>query len=276
LAALFRPQTLDDALAMARPGLTLVAGCTDLFPATQAQELAGDVLDVTGIAELRGIVRGAAGWRIGAAATWTDVLRAELPPAFDGLKNAAREVGSVQIQNAGTVGGNICNASPAADGIPCLMTLDAEVELASAEGRRRMPLGEFVTGPRQTALRPGEVMVAVHVPETAGEGRGAFVKLGARRYLVISIAMAAARIVVAEGRIAAAALSVGACGPVAVRLAAQEAALIGLPPEEAAAAVAEALVGPALSPIDDVRADRGYRRAAAAEIVARAVAGTCR
>ena len=137
----------------------------------------------------------------------------------------------MQIQNAGTIGGNLCNASPAADGVPPLLALDAEVELASAAGTRRLPLAAFLHGPRRTARRPDELLTAVLIPAAATEGRSAFLKLGARRYLVISIAMVAARLATADGRVTAAALAVGACGPVATRLPAVEAALVGHPPD---------------------------------------------
>ena len=268
-----RPRTLDDALALlAEGGVTVAAGCTDLYPATPAKALRGPVLDITAVAGLRGIARGGGGLRIGATTTWTDILRADLPPAFDMLKQAAREVGSVQIQNAGTIAGNLCNASPAADGAPCLMALDASVEIARAGGTRALPLADFLTGPRRTALAPGELVTAVTVPETALEGESRFLKLGARTYLVISIAMVAARLAVREGRVARAALSVGACGPVAVRLGAVEQALTGLPLAEAAGAVDTEAVANALSPIDDVRADAAYRAEAAAELVRRALA----
>ena len=134
MAAYHRPDTLQGALdVLAERPVTIAAGCTDLFPATQGRTLTGPVLDITGIAGLRGIKREEGGFRIGATTSWTDVIRAELPPAFDMLKQAAREVGSVQIQNSGTVAGNICSASPAADGMPCLAALDAEVLAVRAE-----------------------------------------------------------------------------------------------------------------------------------------------
>jgi CO/xanthine dehydrogenase FAD-binding subunit len=273
VAEFLRPRSLAEAVMLAAGGgVTLAAGCTDLFPATAAQTLSGRVLDLTAVEGLRGVGEGPEGWRIGAATTWTELVRAPLPPAFDGLKAAAREIGSVQIQNAGTIGGNLCNASPAADGVPCLLTLEAEVELVSAGGARRLPLAAFLLGPRRTALQPGEVMTAVHVPARAARGRGGFLKLGARRYLVISIAMVAARLEIAGGRIAHAALAVGACGPVALRLPSQEAALVGLAPDAAADAVRAELIAPALSPITDIRADDAYRRVAAVDLVRRAVA----
>lgn len=265
-----RPDTLEDALeALASGGFRPMAGCTDLYPATEAKTLGGPMLDVTGIRALRGITTGTDGVRIGAATTWTDIVKADLPPAFDGLKAAAREVGATQIQNRGTIGGNLCNASPAADGVPPLLTLDASVTLASQSGVRDLPLAEFITGPRRIALRPDELLTAVTVPATALGGQGGFLKLGARSYLVISIAMVAVRVSVAEGRITEAALSVGACGPVATRLQEVEAALRGQPRD--GWRLDHDAVGAALSPIDDVRADAGYRRRSAGILLDRAL-----
>lgn len=276
-----QPQRLADALAAAADTgdgpVVPLAGCTDLFPATEAASLhdghRGVLLDLTCIPDLRRIEMRPEGVRIGAAVTWAEVIAAPLPPALDGLKAAARTVGSVQIQSAGTIGGNICNASPAADGMPCLLTLDALVELASLRGVRQMPLAAFVTGPRRTLRAADEILTAVILPQAALAGQGRFLKLGTRAHLVISIVMVATRIAVHDGRIAAAALSVGACSPVAVRLPAQERALVGLTPDRAARAIDPALVGAALSPIDDVRADAAYRGGAAVELLARALAG---
>lgn len=271
LAEYVRPRSLEEALAIAGRGAKPLAGCTDLFPATDRPALGGALLDLTGVEGLSGITRTDRGWRIGAVTRWAEVAGAALPPAFDGLRAAAREVGAIQIQNAGTVGGNLCNASPAADGVPPLLTLDARVELASAAGRREMALAEFVTGPRRTALAEGEILTAVIVPEPAG--RGAFLKLGARSSLVISIVMAAGRIDVAGGRVAEAAFSVGACSPVAVRLPALEAALAGLPVAEAADRVEAGLVVPALSALSDLRAEADYRAEASVVLIRRLVAG---
>ncbi len=268
-----RPERLDRALELlAEAPRVVLGGGTDLYAATARRELAGDVLDVTAVAELRGIGAGPQGVRIGAAATWTEVIRAGLPPAFHGFAAAAREVGSAQIQNRGTVAGNLCNASPAADGVPALLTLGAEVELASVRGVRRLALEAFLLGPRRTALEADELMVAVHAPPAGCRGRGGFAKLGARRHLVISIGMCAARVEVEGGRVARAALAMGACGPVAVRMPEVEAALAGVPVGEVAAAVTEAAAAARLSPIDDIRAEAGYRRRAAAELARRALA----
>ena len=176
-----RPDTLPEALAiLAREPRTVLAGGTDLYPATTAPALAGAVLDITGLGELAGIVRTRDGLRIGACTTWAGIRDAALPPALDALRAAAAEVGGRQIQNAGTIGGNLCNASPAADGVPPLLALDAEVELASAEARRRLPLSRFLRDVRRTERRPDEILTAILVPASALRGRSAFLKLGAR------------------------------------------------------------------------------------------------
>jgi CO/xanthine dehydrogenase FAD-binding subunit len=266
-----KPASLDEALLLLKEDRwTILAGGTDFYPALGAAPLRGSVLDINGLAELRGLLETDSHIVIGARTTWTDMLRHPLPPAFDGLKLAAREVGSIQIQNRGTVAGNLCNASPAADGVPPLLTLEAEVELRSAEGRRVLPLGEFILGNRRTALRPGELVTAVRIPKTAAGGTSGFVKLGARRYLVISIAMAAVRVTVERGKIAEIALSIGACSAVAQRLKGLEERLRGAEPRSAPAIVS-AYDFPELSPIDDVRGTSAYRREAAREIVVRAL-----
>lgn len=264
-----RPDTLDAALAFAAGGGRVLAGGTDLYPGAGAR-LAGRVLDLTGISGLRGIERGA-GLRIGACTTWTEIAEARLPPALRALQQAARAVGGRQIQNAGTLGGNLCNASPAADGVPPLLICGAEVELASRQGTRRLALADFLTGPRQTVLAPGEVMVAVHLPATGLTGGSAFAKLGARAYLVISIAMVAARIVIEGGHVTEAAVAVGACSGVARRLPLVERALTGAVPARLAGLVTQADVMAPLAPIGDMRASAAYRAKAATELVVRAV-----
>ncbi|MFN3823916.1 MAG: FAD binding domain-containing protein [Pseudorhodobacter sp.] len=271
-----RPETLDEALAlMAGGGLSPLAGGTDLYPATQRRALALPVIDIAHLPGLSGITRTAEGLRIGACTTWTSILRADLPPGLAALQQAAVEVGGVQIQTAGTIGGNLCNASPAADGVPPLLILDAEVELASQSATRRMRLNDFLQGPRQTARRPEELLTAIHIPASALPGRSRFVKLGARAYLVISIAMVAVRLDLQDGRIVGAALAVGACSATAHRLPAVEAALTGALAEDAAALIHDTDVAAALSPLDDLRATAAYRAEAAAELLRRATATLC-
>lgn len=267
-----RPGKLKDALAvLATTGARPVAGCTDVFAATEAQDLRGDMLDVTAIEGLRGISETASGWRIGATTTWRDIADARLPRAVNMLQQAACEVGGAQVQNAGTVAGNICNASPAADGMPPLLALDAQVEVVSKRGERVVDLTQFVTGPRENVLRSDELVSAVLVPSNSVRGHSRFLKLGARKHLVISIAMVAVRLVVEEGKITDAAICVGACGPVARRASALEKALIGASSEDADQLVSPALLKDVLAPISDVRGDAAYRETAALELVQRAI-----
>lgn len=254
-----RPRDLDEALqALTRP-FTVLAGGTDFYPARVGRSVTEDVLDIAGIVALRGISESDEGWRLGATTTWSELVEASLPPLFDGLKQAAREVGGRQIQNAGTIAGNVCNASPAADGMPALLALEATVEVASRVGMRRLPLGAFVTGVRRTALMPGELVTALHVPRPENEARSAFLKLGARRYLVISIAMASVVMEISDRAVAAARIAVGACSPVAQRLPDLERALVGAPADARLGERIEPRHLAPLSPIDDVRGSAGYR-----------------
>jgi len=259
MAEYLRPQRLEEALhALARP-VTVLAGGTDFYPARVGQTIDEDVLDITAIAALRGVDEDEGGWHIGATTSWSELIEARLPPLFDGLKQAAREIGGRQIQNTGTIAGNLCNASPAADGAPCLLALDAELEIAGPAGVRRLSVADFLLGVRRTALMPGELVTALHVNRPANLARSAFVKLGARRYLVISIAMAAGVIEEHDGRVAAARIAVGACSPVARRLPALEAALIGAPLDRRLGERVDPAHLAPLSPIDDIRGSAVYR-----------------
>jgi CO/xanthine dehydrogenase FAD-binding subunit len=268
-----KPHSLEEALALLAEGpWRILAGGTDFYPALGVKPLRENVLDINALSGLRGVSNDGGAIVIGARTTWSAIGRADLPPAFDALKAAAREVGSIQIQNVGTIAGNLCNASPAADGVPALMALDAEVELRSVGGTRCLPLEKFILGNRKTAIRPGEMATAIRIPKGSARGASAFVKLGARRYLVISIAMAAARLAVGtNGRIVEAAVAVGSCSAVAQRLPALEAALVGRPADGSLGGAVRAEHLAALTPIDDVRGSRAYRIEAAREIVARAL-----
>lgn len=255
-----RPAGLEEALAALAKPHTVLAGGTDFYPARVGRTIDDDILDITAIASLSGIAASDRGWRIGATTRWSDVVAAELPPLFDGLKQAAREVGGRQIQNAGTVAGNLCNASPAADGVPPLLALDAEVEIASRRGARRIALAAFITGNRRTVLAADELVVAVHVPRPTRPARSVFKKLGARRYLVISIAMAAATLECDRDRIVSARVAVGACSAVAQRLPALERDLAHAPIDRSIADRVRAAHLAPLTPIDDVRGSAAYRQ----------------
>ncbi len=268
----FRPKTLDEAVVQLQmPGVQVLSGGTDFYPALGDRIAPEPILDVSGLGELRGISSDAGYIRIGGLTTWSDIIRAPLPRCFEALKSAAREVGSVQIQNRGTVAGNLCNASPAADGVPPLLALDAEVELASSTGSRRMPLAEFIVGNRKTQRRTDELLTAVWVPRTLEDAHSVFLKLGARRYLVISISMVATVILTDAGKVAAARVAIGSCSAVARRLIALERELVGAAVRDGLGARVTPDHLTPLSPIDDVRATAEYRRDASLTLVRRAL-----
>ena len=268
-----RTLDLEETLAaLAATPLAILAGGTDFYPARVGRPVAENVVDVTRIVGLRGITETADAWRIGATTTWTDLFRAHLPDYFRTLKLAAHEVGGMQIQNAGTIAGNICNASPAADGVPALMALGAHVELRSAQVTRQIPLADFILGNRKTIRQPNELVTAIIVPKWGAESRSTFLKLGSRKYLLISIVMVAACIETnAASVITKAAICVGACSPVALRLSALEAKLIGLQLTPAIAERVEARDLNSLSPIADARSSADYRMDAALTLVKRAL-----
>lgn len=272
-----RPTDLAEALAIrAERRVVVMAGGTDIYPAFAQRKAWGDasrddILDLSAVPGLDAITEDEAGWRIGSMVTWAAMAAAPLPPLFDGLKEASRHVGGRQVQNRGTLAGNLCTASPAGDGIPNLMALDATIELSSQAGRRLLPVAGFLTGYRKVALRPDEIVTALLVPK-ARSARSAFVKLGARHSLVISIAMVAACVELdAEARIIAARIAIGACSPVALRLPAVETALAGERLAMAPRCVEAAHLAP-LVPISDVRASAGYRREVALHLVRDALA----
>jgi CO/xanthine dehydrogenase FAD-binding subunit len=265
-----RPAHLREALAaLAEAPRVILAGGTDFYPSRVGRPLDDDILDITGIAALRAIQDEGPLWRIPALATWTDIIEAELPSFFRGLQLAAREVGGVQIQNAGTVCGNLCNASPAADGVPNLLALDAEVELASTAGTRRLPLASFITGNRKTARRPDELVTGVLIPKPRHTAKATFLKLGARKYLVISIVMIGAVVEIDSGAIAAARIAVGACSAVAKRLPQLEQELMGKRLDAALADIVAARHLQPLAPIDDVRGTADYRNDATLTLLRR-------
>lgn len=267
-----RPADLAEALQLlAEPDARVLAGGTDVFPTAGEHALRGRHIDVTALASLRGIRHEGEWIRIGGAVTWSEIVKAELSPAFNALRASAREIGGVQIQNRGTIAGNLCNASPAADGVPPLLILDAEVELVSTRGQRRVPLSRFIAGNRQTARRPDEIMTAVFAREPPATASSTFLKLGARRYLVISIVMVAVLLDVVDGLVCKASVAAGACSAVAKRLPEVEQRLVGAPAQAGLGNLIGSDHIAALSPIDDLRGSAEYRRDAALTLVRRAI-----
>ncbi|MEO9898894.1 MAG: FAD binding domain-containing protein [Paracoccaceae bacterium] len=267
------PTELDDAFALLKThDLAIVAGGTDYFPARGRAPLTQNILDLSRLRQLQRLDMSETHLEIGAGVTWTKLINAKLPKAFLGLQAAGRDVGSIQIQNAGTIVGNICNASPAADGLPPLLTLDAEVKIASQSGDRLEPLHQFITGVRRTTLQPGEIVVGLRIPTSPAHAIGAFQKLGARRYLVISIAMTAVVIGLDDqGQVDFARIAVGACSAVAQRLHALERDLLGQRPDSVSITPDHLA---ALAPISDIRGDAAYRLGIVSTQIQRAINDT--
>jgi CO/xanthine dehydrogenase FAD-binding subunit len=269
-----RPKLLEEAVGILSRGTwTVLAGGTDIYPAAAEAFAWGrpapdHILDITAIDGLNGIEETADGYRIGCRVTWSQIMEADLPGWFHCLRQAGCEVGGKQIQNRGTLVGNLCNASPAADGVPALLALDAAVEIKNLSGVRVLPLSEFILGNRKTAHDATELVTAIIVPKRGAKARSTFLKLGARRYLVVSITMVAALLETnAADCIDGAGVAVGACSEVAQRLPALEAALIGKSIYEPLEDLVETDMLMPLVPIDDIRGSAEYRRDAAFELV---------
>jgi CO/xanthine dehydrogenase FAD-binding subunit len=273
-----RPRTLNEALHALASGaanpsgqFSILAGGTDFYAARSGQPIVESILDITAVPELHGVTDEGSQWRIGPTTTWTDIVRMALPAQFRALQEAAREVGGIQVQNTGTVAGNICNASPAADGVPALLALDAQVELSSLFARRIVPLSEFVLGSRKIARQPDELVTGLLIPKRR-RAHSRFLKLGHRRYLVISIVMVAAVFESDDdGVITFAGICVGSCSAVARRLHSLESKLVGKKiGDDLPSLAGEEDLAP-LTPIDDVRGTAGYRRDAALTLVKRVI-----
>lgn len=268
-----QPTLLEDALEILDNNkVSILAGGTDFFPSRGDCVGHIDILDLTRIDALNGIEETPDHFRIGSNVTWTNLIETPLPHYFDGLKLAAREVGSVQIQNTGTIVGNLCNGSPAADGVPPLLTLMAEVEISSRRGKRFARLEEFILGIRTIDLSQSEIVTAINIPKRSKDTRSSFLKLGSRKYLVISIAMIAVLIHIKNEQVIDVKVAVGACSKVGLRLTKLEQCLKG---KMISKFINEDFVHPShlecLNPIDDIRGSANYRMDVVAELCQRAV-----
>ncbi len=277
-----RPKRLAEALAeMAatsaggRP--VPIAGGTDLYVALNAGQSAGArYLDLSRLDELRGIERTRDGLWLGARTTYTELRRSlRIRRAAPLLAEMAASVGAVAIQNRGTLGGSLGNASPASDPAPALLALDARVELAARDGRavarRQVPLDRFFVAYRQTAARPDELIVGILLPAAALAGwRYAYRKVGTRQAQAISKVVAAVGVESAgrPRRTRDARIAFGSVAPIPVRARSAETALRGQPLDTgAAAAAAAALVASDIRPIDDLRSTAAYRSLVASRML---------
>jgi CO/xanthine dehydrogenase FAD-binding subunit len=275
-----QPQDLEEALALkaAHPDAMPICGGTDVMVDINFdRHRPPAVLDLGRVAEIRSIDRSANEIVIGAGATWTEVA-ASVAADAPALALAARTVGSPQIRNRGTLGGNLGTASPACDGIPPLVATGAEIEVRSAaRGARRVPAREWIVRPRRSVIEPDELIVSVHVPALpADRGAQQFAKIGTRNAMVISVVSLALSVDVSARRVG---VGIGSAGPVvmdapeAQSFLADEFERAGqwttpLPLDEGVLARFGELVSAAATPIDDVRGTAAYRRRAL-EVMAR-------
>jgi CO/xanthine dehydrogenase FAD-binding subunit len=254
-----RPRTLRAALLALRddPSLIPLAGATDLYVALNFGTLPGGrFVDLGPIRALQRITMRGEVISIGAAATYSGIIASRLVRArCPMLVAASREVGGVQIQNRGTLGGNIANASPAADTLPVLAAADAVVVLASARGERRVPVTGFYTGYRKSVRTPDELIVAVEIPRR--EGQQFFRKVGTRA------AQAIAKVVIGAIRAPTPSIAFGSVAPTVIRASRTEAALAGGSSIDDAIRVLDTEI----RPIDDVRSTEAYRRAVAGNLM---------
>ncbi len=265
----FQPNDLNSAHDVLKNNsdLTIAAGCTDLFPITNNMSLDKNILDITNIKSIRGFEFNNKETKIGSVTTWTDIINENLPSCYDMLKACAKEVGSIQIQNLGTIGGNICNASPAADSIPCLLALDAKLELSSINNKRIISIDEFILGSRKTKLEKGEILTSIIIPREKEKGSSSFRKIGARKYLVISISMVACRILISNNVIEDISISVGSCSEVAKRIFSIERQLIKKDINEDIFNQVDFSQLNEISPITDIRSTHVYRLKASQSLI---------
>jgi CO/xanthine dehydrogenase FAD-binding subunit len=263
-----RPETLQQALEIKaeHPGAVPLAGGTDLMVAINFRQTRPDaVLDLTAVPELAQWAPDDGRVRVGAGVTYTRLIE-ELGDRLPGLAIASRTVGSPQIRNRGTVGGNLATASPAGDGLPPLYVSGAVVELASLRGTRRVPVAEFVTGPKRTCIEPDELIAAFDLPAAAGPQQ--FAKVGPRNAMVIAVCSVALALWPEQRRVAA---CVGSAGPTPLVATEAEEYISrvldwdgGRPIDDEALTRFGELVGECARPIDDVRGTARYRSHAVA------------
>ena len=271
MTSYLRPRELEEAVVAraAYPDWMVLAGATDLMVNANHKPVPPGIIDLWRLPDL-GFVRVADDMiSIGAGTTWHEVerhpaIRDKLLP----LALAAREIGALQIQARGTLGGNVGTSSPVGDSLPVLLALDASIEVASVRGRRTIPYASYCTGYRKTVLASDELIVAAHLPIPDAATRTMWRKVGTRRAQSISKVMGAAAITLDGSTVVSARVALGAVADRPLRILAVETAVRGLPLAQAAEAARQALRG-AITPIDDVRSTSVYRREVAENLVAR-------
>ncbi|MDD3846071.1 MAG: xanthine dehydrogenase family protein subunit M [Syntrophorhabdaceae bacterium] len=264
MAKVYLPSSLSAVFRIMsdEPSARLFAGGTDLMVRSSPQGTESPLVCLEGVGELRGIDESSGEVRIGAATTHGELISSSLiGDVFPVLGKAARHIGAPAVRNMGTIGGNICTASPAGDTLPALYILGAEVELRSPRGERRMPIDCFISGPGRTELRSGEVLCAVVIGKDHGFNFHHFEKVGQRKAMAISVAsLAFAASIGADGTAAKARCAFGSVAPTVFTSRALDDCLAGNPMTKDVLARAAAIAREEVCPISDVRASEEYRR----------------
>jgi len=272
----FKPGTLAEAFALSAGdgGARFIAGGTDLMIRIRGKEvLPKALISLRNIKEIAGVTTDGGGARIGAATTIADIARhAEIGKRFPVLVQAARRVGGPAIRNAGTVGGNLCNASPCADTVLPLLVLEARLRIESARGSREIQLAELFSGPRTTSLAPGEIVTHVILPAPSPTAKALFLKKG-RVMMDLSVVSVAVLLELEGDTCAKARVAAGSVAPTPIRLPEAEALLTGRRLTEDVVAAASEAAMRGVSPITDVRSTAEYRRHIVGVYLKRAVAG---
>lgn len=276
-----RPGTVEEAVAAMRAGdARALAGGTDLVPQLrEGRRRAGRIVDLKHIPDMTAIaVLPDGGVSIGAAATATAVARhAEIAGRYPSVARSAQLIGGVQVQNRASLGGNICNAAPSADGVPALICHGARAVVAGPEGRREMPVDEMFVGPGRTRLAAGELLVAIRLPPVERRSAAAYLRFTPRREMDIAVAGAGVWLRLgADGTIADARVVLASVAPTPIRALSAEQKLTGEMPTRALLEDAGRLAAKDARPISDTRGSAEYRRTLVAVLTARALADCCR
>ena len=280
----YSPQSIEETLkvlASAGGAARIIAGGTDLMVLINAARVDAsiarqeyDLLNIWGVRGMRQIEDQETFLKIGALATWSQIIRSSLVREFvPTLVEAGRTIGAIQIQNRGTIGGNIVNASPAGDSLPVLAAFDAELELQSARGLRTLKLNDFYTGYRTTLLASDELLTAIRIPKLASGEETVFYKVGTRRAQAISKVVMAARLKVNEGKVESIAIGIGSVAPTVIRAPQTESFLSGRLLDAEVLTQAAGMIAGEVSAISDLRSTEHYRRTVTGRLLHRMLRG---
>src|SRR5262245_42525413 len=249
----------------------MIAGGTDLMVGLNAKSLAAEeFIDIWRLNELRGIDDEGETIRVGALTTYTQLIRSPLIQlSVPALVEASRTIGAIQIQNLGTIGGNIVTASPAGDSLPVLLAFDAEVEIGSIRGVRRVSFNNFYTGYRQTVMEPDEILLAVRLRKSKPNERSFFIKVGTRRAQAISKVVMAVKVRTTGAEINSISIALGSVAPVVLRAFRTESLLTSAILNATIIEEARRTVSLDIAPITDVRSTEHYRRTVTGNVLAR-------